>query len=309
MTLGLLAVTLLCGTTGTLAAETPGGEPVYHGFSQAGKGITAVAISPDGQTAITGSQDGVLRVWDLASGKLTRKLTGHTGHLAAVAILPGGHQALSASLDNTLRLWSLATGEELGRLQNPPVPGEPRTYWKSQGISISADGLRAVTRSGRRVHIWDLENRKHLLTLPPYTGRLEAVAISSDGKSLLTGGSDARVRLWDIASGREIRVLRGHTDSVRSVTFSPDGHLAASGARDRRVIVWDLASGHPLRKYRDHSGCGTVHDSEPAGGKEPASPAEPEGRGDPTRLATAQARRSRTTPAGSPGDRQPRRPW
>ena len=66
--------------------------------------VRAVAITPDGQRAVSASDDRTLRIWDLATGATLRTLEGHTGPVSAVAITPDGQRAVSASDDGTLRI-------------------------------------------------------------------------------------------------------------------------------------------------------------------------------------------------------------
>ena len=73
-------------------------------------GVTSVAIAPDGRTALSGSWDKTLKLWDLASGKELRTFTGHSGGVTSVAIAPDGRTALSGSRDKTLRLWDFTRG-------------------------------------------------------------------------------------------------------------------------------------------------------------------------------------------------------
>ena len=73
---------------------------------------------------VTGSDDGTVRVWDLATGAPAGELAGHTGAVAAVActVLPGGQPvAVTGSDDGTVRVWDLATGT-LARELAPATP-------------------------------------------------------------------------------------------------------------------------------------------------------------------------------------------
>ena len=69
-----------------------------------------VAVTPDGNRAVSASSDTTLKVWDLASGQEIRTLTGHTDTVSGVAMTPDGSCAVSASEDETFKVWDLARG-------------------------------------------------------------------------------------------------------------------------------------------------------------------------------------------------------
>ncbi|NES72560.1 MAG: WD40 repeat domain-containing protein, partial [Okeania sp. SIO2D1] len=64
------------------------------------------AISPDGQTIVSGSYDNTIKVWDLATGNLKATLTVHSWYVNSVAISPDGQNIVSGSHDKTIRVWS-----------------------------------------------------------------------------------------------------------------------------------------------------------------------------------------------------------
>ena len=65
--------------------------------------MNTVAVTADGRLAVSASEDGTLKVWDLAAGAHLRTLRGHTDRVNAVAVTADGRQALSASDDGTLK--------------------------------------------------------------------------------------------------------------------------------------------------------------------------------------------------------------
>lgn len=81
---------------------------------------------------------------------------------------------------------------------------------------------------------------------------INSVAISSDGKSIVSGSSDHIVRVWDLQSG-QYRELKGHTAPVNSVAISADGNIVVSGSYDKTVRVWNLETGESqeLKGYYD----------------------------------------------------------
>jgi hypothetical protein len=79
-----------------------------------------------------------------------------------------------------------------------------------------------------------------------------AVAFSSDGLTIASGGDDALVCIADVATGKERHLLRGHLGRVAAVAFSPDGKVLASGGRDTMVCLWSPATGKRLHKLEGH---------------------------------------------------------
>src|SRR3990172_1835082 len=66
------------------------------------------------------------------------------------------------------------------------------------------------------------------------------VALSRDGKILVSGSVDKTIKLWDPATGHELRALKGHTGTVNAVAFSPDEKLLASASADNTIKLWDF---------------------------------------------------------------------
>ncbi|WP_448546111.1 NB-ARC domain-containing protein, partial [Roseiflexus sp.] len=97
-----------------------------------------------------------------------------------------------------------------------------------------------------------------LRSLEGHTGSVEAVAVSPDGRFIVSGSWDNTLKVWDTDSGHLLRSLEGHTSGVYAVAVSPDGRFIVSGAYDRTVKVWEAASGHLLRSLEGHTGVNAV---------------------------------------------------
>jgi eukaryotic-like serine/threonine-protein kinase len=82
----------------------------YGGGGTGARGIGSVVFAPDGRRALSGGNDGVVRLWDVGSGRELAALAGHTDWVSAVAFTPDGRRALSAGKDGTVRLWDVGVG-------------------------------------------------------------------------------------------------------------------------------------------------------------------------------------------------------
>jgi RNA polymerase sigma factor (sigma-70 family) len=104
---------------------------------------------------------------------------------------------------------------------------------------------------GFDIRLWDTTTGKLLQRLPG-TGGSSRLAISADGKLLLTDN----FQLFDIAAGKQLQRFKGPTHPAGSVAFSPDGRLVAAGesAGQSRVFVWEVNTGKELHRLEGHSG-------------------------------------------------------
>src|SRR5262245_25459101 len=83
------------------------------------------------------------------------------------------------------------------------------------------------------------------------TDTVRGVALSGDGKLVLTGSYDKTAVLWEAASGKKLQTFQGHTDVLSSVALSGDGKLVltGSGSKDRTAILWEAASGKKVQTF------------------------------------------------------------
>jgi len=126
-------------------------------------------------------------------------------------------------------------------------------------ISISADGHQIASTGNGITNIFDFDNGEISLNVSMRGTGGGGVAISPDGKRVVTSGAsdnrglrDGSLIIFDAKTGQRIHSLRGHTNSVLSLATSPDGKRFVSGSDDKTIKVWDWASGQELRTLHGH---------------------------------------------------------
>ncbi len=111
---------------------------------------------------------------------------------------------------------------------------------------------RPYFTSAWRAGWWDGRGGKRTLT--GHTDIVFAVAMTPDGRRVVSGSNDNTLKVWDIETGRELRTLTGHTDWVHAVVVTGDGRYAVSGSFDGTVKVWELETGRLVATLAGHRG-------------------------------------------------------
>ncbi|KAI0546426.1 WD40-repeat-containing domain protein [Xylaria curta] len=252
--------------------------------------FTSAAVSVLNNKALSGSEDGTVRIWDLVKGELVATLQGHTGPVTSVAnsgtapspVLVGyGYRDVgarfnlgaSASLDKTVRLWNLDTGKPAGTLRGHSAPVTCVAFGH-----IISDLLVASGSHDQTVQIHSAVTGTMLQTLRGHTKPVTSVAFANEVSWVASGSEDCTVRIWH-TGGKLLHTLRGHTSPVTSVAFCPpvtepknttaDAYEAVmgrvlpiapainpdkvvAGYEDSTVRVWELPSGELLHLFRGH---------------------------------------------------------
>ncbi|XP_068641031.1 small ribosomal subunit protein RACK1-like [Aristolochia californica] len=199
--------------------------------------VQDVALSSDGQFALSGSWDGELRLWDLNTGATTRRFVGHTKDVLSVAFSIDNRQIVSASRDKSIKLWNT-----LGECKYTIQDGDSHTNWVSC-VRFSPSAVHPTIVSGswdRTVKVWNLTNCKIKSTLAGHGGYVNTVAVSPDGSLCASGGKDGLTLLWDLAEGRRLYSLDAGA-IIHALCFSPNRYWLCAATQES-VKIWDLES-------------------------------------------------------------------
>jgi RNA polymerase sigma factor (sigma-70 family) len=214
-----------------------------------GKGITAVALSPDGKTITSAGSDGSIVVHNATTGAKLGFLPAQSSS-TAVAMAPDGRTMAAVVGGRRIFIREAVTGKRLCEFQVEKGP--------IHALAFSADGGMLAGGESHLVHVWDVRAGKEVGRITPPGHETLTIALSGDGKTLATAGWDRKERpilcLWETARSRKIRQWQPVTEmeETHALSFSPDGKCLASAsgyadsAPTERLRVWDVAGGERL---------------------------------------------------------------
>jgi len=247
--------------------------------------VTALAFFPDGKT-LSGEIEGHgIRIWDVRTGEVKKRVEDKGSSSSMVAISPGGSALAEAGEDHTLRLWNV--GDEKQRVI--PWSGSE----SAAALALSSAGQLMVVAADKEVLVWNARSGEKQLTLSGHSTPVNRLAFSNDDRMLASADDGGIIKLWDLSTGQNKstintggkitalgfdpgghmlasasddktislwdlttsglqRKLRRHSAAVNAVAFSPDGQLLASGSDDRTVIIWETATGKAKRTLKGH---------------------------------------------------------
>lgn len=188
----------------------------------------ALAFSPDGQLAVSGSADQMICFWDVQHGvQVGPSRCGHAGTVRSVDFSPDGKQIVSGSDDHTVRVWDVQTKGAIG------------ASLRGHSVAYSPDGNCICSGSKDTLRIWTPIN-------PLQDGsQTSMIAFSPSGEQTISVSHDNRIRLRNARAERlNGSVLKGENPAqpISFVSFSCDGSQVAASTSDT-VSLWDAGTG------------------------------------------------------------------
>jgi RNA polymerase sigma factor (sigma-70 family) len=185
--------------------------------------ILNVALTPDGKTLLSATEDGVVRVWDVATRKVRLQLDSRGWIGRSMAMSADGKTVAMGTVYNVVRVWDVATGKEL----SADVTGHDAPV---RSVAFSPDGKLLVTAGlNQHIHIWDAASGSPLRQLTGASA--QQISFSPDGRQLVSAWAtrlNKLIRLWDVGRGEAIRTFApDKADEVAEAAFAPDGTVVS----------------------------------------------------------------------------------
>jgi WD40 repeat protein len=230
---------------GGIYVWNPQGE-LLTSFTQQPGAITALDLSPNGETLVSVGLDRQVKLYSLDPPQEVRTFTAHEGSIYNVQFTPDGKQLITVGDDKVVRVWQL-DGKPVATLVGP--------RGLIAALAINPTGDRIATSGGdQAVRLWELK-RKNLHVLQGHTGMVNAVAIVPNQRHVITGGADTMLRVWD-AFGNPLRSFQAHSQTINGLAVSPDGQEIASASADGTVRLWRswMTNTTPVTVLTGHAG-------------------------------------------------------
>lgn len=208
-TLAAVSVALVLGMTTAVAQLRGHGGPVR-----------ALAISTDGQSAISGSFDSTAIRWSLTRNAAEQVIRFHADAVNAVVLLAGG-RAATAGADGRIAVWTPGQTEPDAVFEGHTAP--------IVALAASADGAMLASASwDQTVRLWPLAGGAPRV-LEGHTQNVNGVAFAADGRAVISVSYDLSVRIWPLSDAQAPVVVSMPTP-LNAVAAGADGEIAVGGA-------------------------------------------------------------------------------
>jgi serine/threonine protein kinase/WD40 repeat protein len=177
------------------------------------------AFSPDGRRFAAGSADGVVKVWDVATGATALNLKPlRDSHVRFVNFSSDGTRIVTSNDFGEVHLWDAVTGKPVGAILNHGAP--------ISAADFSQDGRLLLTGSASGVvRVWHADDGSPAGARILHEPSVRSAQFDADAARLVTASGGTTAFAWDVQTGQPLVEPMHHPARLFSATFSPDGQF------------------------------------------------------------------------------------
>eukprot|EP00920_Eleutheroschizon_duboscqi_P028766 GHVT01069944.1.p1 GENE.GHVT01069944.1~~GHVT01069944.1.p1 ORF type:complete len:488 (-),score=76.57 GHVT01069944.1:1099-2562(-) len=207
--------------------------------------VQCVEVDKSNQWFATGSNDRLIKIWDLASCQLKLSLTGHINTVRDIKISERHPYLFSCGEDNRVKCWDLEHNKVV-RDYHGHLSGVYCLALHPSLDVLASGGRDAVVR------VWDMRTKLPIHVLTGHSGTVTSLVSQNLEPQFISGSQDKMVRLWDLAAGKCAVVLTNHKKSIRAMAIHPKEYTFCSTAADH-IKVWRCPYGEFDRNISGHN--------------------------------------------------------
>ncbi|MEQ1638863.1 MAG: N,N-dimethylformamidase beta subunit family domain-containing protein, partial [Methylococcales bacterium] len=209
-------------------------------------------FSPNGDVLANADQNGLISVWDVASGQMRLTLPSEVTSPVTDLVFSSNGNELASISNNSIKLWDLVSGNN--RLILPQSSDFSNVVFSPDGKFIAA-----VDRN-QHLSLWDSQSGTVNRVLVNYQGSVSSIAFSPDSTTLAISDKDAKVMFWNLKTGLERSSIEKQGNvAFANLVFSPNGEILVAVGEDASVRLLDLLSGSTIRVLAANQNNGKVN--------------------------------------------------
>lgn len=180
---------------------------------------------------ISGSRDGIIRLWDINQGRLLKVYYGHQRAITSLALTSDNTRFFSSSEDGIIKIWELETGNCLGN-------------WDEQECCINAIAVSPNDKyfvSGNTngiIKLCDINNKS--IKEIKNSRSITTVCFSPDSKSIIAGSKDNTIKFWHVKNIKLKNSFCGHQTCINTIAISNDEKFLVSGGDNNKINIIDI---------------------------------------------------------------------
>jgi WD40 repeat protein/energy-coupling factor transporter ATP-binding protein EcfA2 len=242
--------------------------------------VTSVNFSPDGNTIISASADGTIKLWSskgkfirdllghkgivwsarfspdgqtIASGssdknvkiwskdgRILKTLVGHTDSVYDVSFSPDNQIVASASRDGTIKIWNVRTGRLIQNINSNPLLEQ---NYRVYGVDFDPSNNSKIASTGYldgSINIWKIKGNEKPRQITLHKGIVSLVRFNYTGSILASSGYDGSINIWNATNNNLIGKIKVNDSEIYGLEFSPNSKLIASASKDEFIRIWSV---------------------------------------------------------------------
>lgn len=207
--------------------------------------VRCVTVEPGNEWFATGAGDRVIKIWDLASGKLKLSLTGHVSVVRGLAVSPRQPYLFSCGEDRQVKCWDLEYNKVIRHYHGHLSAVYDLSIHPTLDVLVSC-GRDSTAR------VWDMRTKTNIHTLGGHTNTVTSVLTQATDPQVITASNDSTIRLWDLAAGKTMATLTNHKKSVRGLVMHPKLYMFGSAGPDN-IKQWKCPEGKFVQNLSGHN--------------------------------------------------------